>query len=355
MSRRERFMKVFISWSGGPSREIASALRGWLQEVIQEIDPWMSASDIAKGKRWGPEISANLDESMHGLVCLTRANIGEPWLNFEAGAIAKSAGTVRVHPVLLDLSPSDITGPLAEFQATSLGDRSDVLNLAKSLNEICTKPLRDDVLARIFDRYWPDLERELGRVDFSSADSEPEAPPFVERPPGDMFGEILDRLRAIEREYSAPLERRRVMIPEPSRFDSRPQHIGEFEDWSIAFRSALEVRFSGLRIGPIRLLSDSVNIYFPEPLDPEVQKYVARHAASLLGGLRPTGIETVNVIDPRSTVIADLEGGRDARVRRISTAPHPRIDISEGLNVGNVGLVDENLLTPSSSHARRKK
>jgi hypothetical protein len=34
-------MRVFIGWSGEPSRSIAKALHDWLQGVVQRVEPWM--------------------------------------------------------------------------------------------------------------------------------------------------------------------------------------------------------------------------------------------------------------------------------------------------------------------------
>ena len=63
-------MKVFISWSGSPSKEIAAVLRHWLPEVIQAVDPYYSPSDIDKGTRWLGEISAELEHSEFGILVL---------------------------------------------------------------------------------------------------------------------------------------------------------------------------------------------------------------------------------------------------------------------------------------------
>src|SRR4051794_9585366 len=101
----------------------------------------MSSEDIEKGQRWGLELSELLTTTSQGIMCVTAENMREPWLSFEAGALATSVTVARVRPVLLDVTPSDVTGPLAQFQATSLTDKADVFNLMTSLNASTEKPM----------------------------------------------------------------------------------------------------------------------------------------------------------------------------------------------------------------------
>src|SRR5712691_4344098 len=105
-------MKVFLSWSGQRSRAVAEALRDWLPDVLQVVQPWLSSEDIPLGARWASEIARILEEADTGIICLTRDNVNSQWLNFEAGALSKQFKT-QLCVYALDLSPVEVSGPLA--------------------------------------------------------------------------------------------------------------------------------------------------------------------------------------------------------------------------------------------------
>ena len=109
-------VQVFISWSKETSRQIASALHDWLPLVIQAIEPWMSDQDIAKGTRWLEEIGKQLEQGQVGIVCLRPDNLDSPWIHWEAGALAKGLQGPRILTYLFDLTHSQVTYPLAQFQ-----------------------------------------------------------------------------------------------------------------------------------------------------------------------------------------------------------------------------------------------
>ena len=54
---------------------------------------------------------------MSGILCVTRENHEAPWLNLQAGALAKAVDVSRVVPLAIDLAPSDVVLPLGQFQA----------------------------------------------------------------------------------------------------------------------------------------------------------------------------------------------------------------------------------------------
>jgi hypothetical protein len=155
-------MKVFISWSGEPSASYAQVLHAWVPQVLQYIRPYCSQKGIAKGARWADSIGNELEESALALLCLTRDNQHEPWLNFEAGSVAKVRFVSRVCPILFDVKATEITGPLAQFQSTDFV-RDEMKKLVASVNECAETAERVElsVLERAFDKWWPDLEREI--------------------------------------------------------------------------------------------------------------------------------------------------------------------------------------------------
>ena len=112
-------MKVFISWSGELSKAIAESIKKWLPCIIQAADVFFSPEDIEKGEQWDTKISKELLECHYGIVCLTEENVSAPWIHFEAGALAKTLDS-RVATLMINISPTDIKGPLSRYQATKL-------------------------------------------------------------------------------------------------------------------------------------------------------------------------------------------------------------------------------------------
>ncbi len=190
-------MKVFISWSGKPSKYIAETLSNWLEQVLQVAEPWISA-DIEKGKRWSIEISDKLKESKMAIICLTKDNLDSKWIHFEAGAIAKT-DDAQVCTFLYNLNPTDVQQPLSQFQNTK-NEKEDILKLVKTINSRIGnyggKPLKEINLESVFETFYPQLEEKLKLT--------PEASETVnERTEKDMIEESLQILRNLKNNINA--------------------------------------------------------------------------------------------------------------------------------------------------------
>lgn len=116
-------MKIFLSWSGSESHQVAKALKAWLPSILKNIDPFLSSDDIHQGSNWQGEIVKNIRESKFSIICVTKYNLNSQWLNFEAGALIKYEESPSVCPFLFRMSKSDLRGPLSHFQATTSDDR----------------------------------------------------------------------------------------------------------------------------------------------------------------------------------------------------------------------------------------
>ncbi len=157
-------MDIFISWSGPRSGAVANALKGWLPKIVNAFKPWLSSADIDKGARWSTDIAVRLQAARAGIICLTPSNLSAPWILFEAGALSKTLENTFVCPLLVDLEPRDVTGPLSQFQATR-ANKDEMLQLLKTLNS----GLREAALAEAhvdeaFEVWWPRLEAELRKL-----------------------------------------------------------------------------------------------------------------------------------------------------------------------------------------------
>lgn len=156
-------MKVFISWSGERSHLLAQALHGWLPLVLHYVKPWLSEADVAAGERWAQAVAKELETSNFGIICVTPENLASPWVLFEAGALAKSMQGTKVIPLLFNLEFSDISGPLAQFQAKKF-ERSGLAEVIHSLNQSPEQAVPEDRAKQLFGALWPELEKQLKEI-----------------------------------------------------------------------------------------------------------------------------------------------------------------------------------------------
>jgi TIR domain len=187
----EARMKVFISWSGDYSRQLAEVIHWWLPHVLQFAKPYFTPTDIDKGKRWNNEISKELGESKIGIITMTEENLTSPWIMFEAGAISKVVEEGLVCPIVFGINKTDLVGPLASFQAIAF-DRTEVRQLLTTINNAAKEAgLKERSLDEAFEMWWPKL---VEKVEAISSTQPPTEPHRSER---DLLEEAVSNTRAL--------------------------------------------------------------------------------------------------------------------------------------------------------------
>src|SRR5208283_2428629 len=187
-------MDVFISWSGNRSKFVAEQLKGWLKKVIQVINPWMSSADLLAGARWNAEISKRLANTKFGIICVTPENLSEPWIQFEAGALAKTIdNSTYVCPYLVVLEEIDARNPLSQFQCKR-ATREGTFDILHSIHTalIAARPdtnLSEAEVKEQFEQWWPQLEDKLNQMPPAAGAETPEE--------ADPLNEVLTLTRSI--------------------------------------------------------------------------------------------------------------------------------------------------------------
>lgn len=280
---------IFISWSGEASRMVAEALRSWLAEVFQTTDPFVSSEDIAAGSVWFETIGQKLRRSDFAIICVTPENRMSPWLHFEAGAIGMAHSAAEeptprsVVPYLLELSASSLDPPLSQYQAL-IADETDSRRLAAAINRQVPAPLAPATLDRTFEKWWPDLVKELDAARKVVAQGSPPQPQRDER-------EILEELLALARR-SAQSESR---LPSPVGTTAKPSSLAR----SILAASSLQIikaamtdlRGDGLSdLVEIDPFGDKYQVILRRDTPPALQDLI--RATFIRHGLDPGLIET---------------------------------------------------------------
>lgn len=186
-------MKIFVSWSGNRSKAVAELFSDWLKCVIQVSKPWISTRDIDRGAIWFSEINDKLRDVSVGVVFLTQENKDKPWILFETGALAKGLTSNRVCTFLIDLKPTDLQDPLAQFNHT-IPEKSGLWELTRTINASLTENSLDaKVLEKVFNTYWPQFENGF----LQALEDNPIGEVIPPRSEQDILSEILNNTRSL--------------------------------------------------------------------------------------------------------------------------------------------------------------
>ncbi|HDX9533052.1 TPA: toll/interleukin-1 receptor domain-containing protein [Bacillus thuringiensis] len=206
-------MKVFLSWSGEVSRNVALIFRDWLPSVLQSVKPYVSSEDIDKGTRWSSDIAGELNDSNYGIIVVTKENIIAPWINFEAGALSKQIDKSNVSPFLFNLKRSEVAGPILQFQST-IYTKDDMKKLMNSINGACqSEALEQSRLDKVFEVWWPSLKKALDEIEVPMQEQPVEAIEEKMKDQGNVSSEILEELLELARNQQKILRSPSSILP----------------------------------------------------------------------------------------------------------------------------------------------
>jgi len=195
MGQDNEGIRLFLSWSGNRSKELASIFKKYITDLFPDSDIYYSGDEIRGGEKWRTNIESGLNNRNFSIIFLTESNLQSKWIYFEAGALSKSLPTTKIQPFLYGLKVGSISEPLSSYQAREL-DRNSILQTLYDINSLNIHPVSQDILDRNFNRLWSEMEEDLKRVseiDDDHEDAEINDSPILNQ--GEQVSEILRLLR----------------------------------------------------------------------------------------------------------------------------------------------------------------
>ena len=147
-------MNLFISWSKSRSRAVASALRSWLPDMFQGLNPWLSL-DINAGSRWATEVSVQLDACNCGILCVTPGEYPVSVAALRGGSAFEGPQFRQSNSLLLRRSSGPSAVPAGSVQGRRGGQiryvhsgTSDQQRFGARADNRATRPRLREVVAR---------------------------------------------------------------------------------------------------------------------------------------------------------------------------------------------------------------
>ena len=167
--------KIFLSWSGDISRQIAEIFYQYLPSYV-DAEYFLALRDNKLGEDWGERVKKELRETNIGIFFFTEQNLDAPWMIYEAGAIGKLDGS-RVFPLYFGVSRHH-DGPIKElhYQSASF-NKSTYEKLIESLYELCNGgeihyPAKWELLLdKLFNSMEKEIQNILSKAEAKKSDS----------------------------------------------------------------------------------------------------------------------------------------------------------------------------------------
>jgi hypothetical protein len=139
----------------------------------------------------------------------------------------------KVIPLLFNLEFSDISGPLAQFQAKKF-ERGGLAEVIHSINQSAAEPIPEDRVRQLFTALWPELEKQLATIP-AEAPTEKHM-----RPAHEILEELVTGVRGLDGRFrdleSVVMEqgprsrRRRFKHLHPMMFEEMAEMVSEEGD-----------------------------------------------------------------------------------------------------------------------------
>ncbi len=161
----KRMVKLFISWSGKISYEIANKFKEWLNDIFPDIEIFVSNDDLRYGRSWEDGLRKELNKTNYGIICLTKTNLNSNWILFESGGILKGKPKSIIWTLLYNVDEQDIKRPLGMFQHCKI-NKKGILKLIKEINQEVGENNFDEkkLEYEIFDKRWPYIQKEINKL-----------------------------------------------------------------------------------------------------------------------------------------------------------------------------------------------
>lgn len=153
-------MKVFISWSGPVSKNIASKLQRLLVKLPLGLETWMS-TDIRPGAKWRDELESELVNTDFGIVCLTPDNMDSAWLRYETDSLTKMVDKTNVVLILHGVESTSLPSSYRSFQTRAF-QRDSIWMLVQQLNDMADDSKQDPFdLEKAFSTVWDGIDQRI--------------------------------------------------------------------------------------------------------------------------------------------------------------------------------------------------